>query len=792
MSYQKVVPPSIGATVLGYPRIGRDRELKRALESYWAAGATDPNDCHRVGQLDAVATEVRLGALEVMRAADLDTVPVNTFSLYDHVLDTALMCGVIPERSRGIAGRHQVCGFDPDQYFAMARGTDQLAPLEMTKWFDTNYHYLVPEVDAETPFALAPAKVLAEYAEASAIGVSARPVVLGPWTFLRLAKAAGTAEPDFTPLDRLDELTELYVELLARLADAGVEWLQLDEPAAVHELQPAEVADLERVYTRLSAATLRPAILLATYYGAATEVFPALCRTDIDGVVVDLVRGPGRRDIAGIPGLEDKTLVLGVVDGRNVWRNDLSATFERLEEWHGVAAELAISSSCSLLHVPHDVERETLIDPRLRNSLAFADQKLTEVVALQRALEGRPDESYDAFTSSDAAVATRHTLPGLSDSQVTCRVGDIAPGDRERESLEVRGRAQRSRLQLPTLPTTTIGSFPQTAQVRMARAGVRAGRLSPDAYDARMRTEIQAVIRLQERLGLDVLVHGEPERNDMVQYFAEQLAGFVTTTSGWVQSYGSRYVRPPILYGDVSRPAPMTVPWTTYAQRLTERPVKGMLTGPVTMLAWSFVRDDQPPSITADQVALALRDEVASLEASGIAIIQVDEPALRELLPLRPGERRAYLRWAVDAFRLATSGVLPETQIHTHLCYSEFGEVVEAINHLGADVTSVEAARSHMDLLGSVAADTFSGGLGPGVYDIHSPRVPTEAEFRSLITTALRSVSTERLWVNPDCGLKTRAYAEVEPALANMVSAARFARQEIAACAQQTEPEVRG
>jgi 5-methyltetrahydropteroyltriglutamate--homocysteine methyltransferase len=771
--------PTIGATILGYPRIGRDRELKKALETYWGAHAGRSQDLPaHTAALEHVGAQVRLDALTTMARAGIDTVPVNTFSLYDHVLDTALLVGAVPERFRDLdRDGPRVAGLPADLYFAMARGTATRPPLEMTKWFDTNYHYLVPEIDAETPFRLDPTKVLAELDEARRSSHRTRPVLVGPWTFLSLAKAAEGTPADFSPLDRLDELTDLYADLLGLLADADAEWVQLDEPAAVRCLTEHETTQLAGAYERLSALDNRPALLVATYFGSPVEGLPALAGTGIDGIALDLTRGPAYDEVSGIPGLREKTLVLGAVDGRNVWRNDLRVTRALLEEWTRAADTVAVSTSCSLLHVPYDASVETGLPVELRTNLAFAEQKLTEVVALQRSLDDEwPTVVDSAMRGSDEALAARVRIPGLVAPEVAARAALVGDTDRRRSVREVRRTAQAERLDLPPLPTTTIGSFPQTQEVRSARAAHRAGRLDDDGYVAAMRAEIRSVVALQERLGLDVLVHGEPERNDMVQYFAELLDGYATTARGWVQSYGSRCVRPPLLYGDVARPEPMTVAWSSYAQSLTDRPMKGMLTGPVTMLAWSFVRDDQPRSTTADQVALALRDEIADLEQAGLAIIQVDEPALRELLPLRVEDQKDYLAWSVGSFRLATSGVADSTQVHTHLCYSEFGEVIAAIDDLDADVTSVEAARSGMELLRDVAEHGFDGALGPGVYDIHSPRVPTETEVAALLQKALRALPADRLWVNPDCGLKTRGYAEVEPALRHLVAAAAHVR----------------
>lgn len=770
----------IGSTVPGYPRIGPNRELKHALESYWAGDTTSAD-------LGAAARAERERAWRRLAGLGLDSVPSNTFSLYDQVLDAAVLAGAVPPRFAGL-------GLDDlGTYFAMARGTTDVAPLELTKWFDTNYHYLVPEIAPTTRFHLDPAKPLGEYREALALGIATRPVLLGPASFLLLSKPTSRppgpsggesheekGEPsadgvpgDFAPLDRLDDLVAVYALLLTTLAAEGVAWVQLDEPAYVADRTPAELDALARVYERLGALPERPSILVSAYFGDLGEALPRLAAAPIEAIGLDLVAG-GVPAAGDVPGLAAKTVVAGVVDGRNVWRTDLDAALTTLRALEPQAAAVAVGTSCSLLHVPYDLEAETALDPQLRSWLAFADQKVAEVVTLAAALRGDHDDQ--AFEAARAALADRAGAPRVVDDGVRSRLAGLTPEDARRSPYAERAAAQRDRLRLPPLPTTTIGSFPQTGNIRRARAAFRAGRLDDAEYTARMRAEIERVIRLQEELGLDVLVHGEPERNDMVQYFAEHLTGFATTQLGWVQSYGSRCVRPPILYGDVSRPAPITVEWATYAQSLTDRPVKGMLTGPVTILAWSFVRDDQPLGDTARQVALAIRDETVDLEAAGIGIVQVDEPALRELLPSRSRDRAAYLDWSVGAFRLATSGVADATQVHTHLCYSEFGAVVAAIDGLDADVTSIESARSRMEIVPDVAASGFGRGIGPGVYDIHSPRVPSTDEVEGLLRLALAEIPAERLWVNPDCGLKTRTYEQVEPALTALVAAAARAR----------------
>ena len=757
------VRPHIGATILGYPRIGPRRELKRAVENYWA-GSLDEQG------LTEVARELRAQTWAELAASGLDSVPGNTFSYYDQVLDTAVLFDAVPDRFRELNLSTM------DTYFAMARGRDEVAPLELTKWFDTNYHYLVPELSPGTTFAAVGDKPVAEYREAERLGVQTRPVLVGPVTFLLLAKAAPGAPADFSPLDLLDPLLDCYADLLARLAEAGADWVQLDEPAFAADRSDAELAALRRAYDRLGGLSTRPAVLVAGYFGDLGDALPVLADTAVEAIGVDLVAGPAAAErIPATTGLRDKTLVAGVVDGRNIWRTDLAAAAATCATLLGSAGELAVSTSCSLLHVPYDLDLETALAPEVRVRLAFARQKVDEVVLLRRALN--EDDPAVAEQLTEAGRAVRHGRDtARRDDHVRARIESSRPEHRCRAPYAERAAAQQERLSLPPLATTTIGSFPQTSEIRRSRAEFRAGRLDAADYDRRMRAEIAQVIELQERIGLDVLVHGEPERNDMVQFFAEQLDGFAATEHGWVQSYGSRCVRPPILHGDVSRPAPMTVAWSSYAQSLTESPVKGMLTGPVTILAWSFVRDDQPLADTADQVALALRDEIHDLEAAGIRIVQVDEPALRELLPLRSDEHGPYLEWAVGAFRLATAGAAGSTQIHTHLCYSEFADVIGAIDGLDADVTTIEAARSRMEVLGDLRAIGFGRGVGPGVYDIHSPRVPAEDELAELLTAAAAAVPAERLWVNPDCGLKTRGYAEVETTLRSMVAAARRVR----------------
>jgi 5-methyltetrahydropteroyltriglutamate--homocysteine methyltransferase len=755
---------------LGMPRIGPRREIKRAVEGYWS-GRID------AAELAGEARERRADAWRTQRAAGIDSIPSNDFSLYDQVLDTCALVGAVPERF-GWDGDH----VDLDTYFAMARGAERdgtaVAPLEMTKWFDTNYHYLVPELGPASGFRLASTKPVDELAEARRLGIATRPVLVGPVSFLRLA--TGT-EPGFDPLDLLDRLLPVYGEVLARLGAAGADWVQLDEPCLVTDLDQVAHHALRRAYEALAAAG--PArLLLATYFGGLGDNLDLAAGLAVDGLHVDLVRAPGQLAavvdrVAAAPG--DRVLSAGIVDGRNVWRTDLRSALGALDEAHRrLGDRLWVGPSCSLQHVPHDLDAEHDLDPDLRGWLAFAGQKLGEVATLATALRhgAAAPAVADRLAASDRAAEARRSAPGIA---VTApRAGDVASRRASRQAE--RAAVQRRELALPLLPTTTIGSFPQTDDIRRARRAHAAGRMGDDGYRDFCRAEIAHVVRAQEEAGLDVLVHGEPERNDMVQYFGERLAGFATTANGWVQSYGTRCVRPPILYGDVSRPAPMTIEWQRYAQSLTDRPVKGMLTGPVTILQWSFVRDDQPRERTCRQIALAMRDEVGDLESAGTRIIQVDEPALREGLPLRHAERKRYLDWATECFRLATAGVGDATQIHTHMCYAEFGDIIDAIVALDADVISIEAARSRMAVLDDLVAARYPAAVGPGVYDIHAPHVPSEDEIAAQLDRALAALPAGQLWVNPDCGLKTRGWDEVRPALAHMVAAARRARARLA------------
>lgn len=765
---------SVPATCLGYPRIGVARELKKALEGYWAGRLP-------AGGLEEAAAGLRARHWRTMKSKGLDHIPSNDFSLYDHVLDMAVCVGAIPSRYRAIA--------DPlSRYFAMARGLQDrsggldVGALEMTKWFDTNYHYIVPELVVGQAFALNASKIVAEIDEARAIGIETRPVILGPVTFLLLSKLAPGAPQETTPLAFLEALLPVYEELFGVLAARDVAWIQLDEPSLVLDLDDGAGSACGRALRRLAACSKRPRILVATYFGGLGDNLPLVLGSGCDALHVDLVRAPSDLD-AVLAGIGPRMLLsAGVVDGRNIWRTDLQAAHERVRR--AVRAlgpgRVLVAPSCPLLHVPVDLAPEQKMDAELKSWLAFAAQKLDEVRALADAASDDVPQA-PLFGVARDALAARRASSRIHNPSVRSRA--LAVNEtmlRRRSPFVERAPRQRARYGLPLLPTTTIGSFPQTAGVRGARAAWRQGRMTDAEYRAFLEAEIRRCVEKQEEIGIDVLVHGEFERTDMVEYFGERLAGFVFTENGWVQSYGSRCVKPPVLFGDVFRPSGMTVEWSRYAQALTHRPMKGMITGPVTVLQWSFVRDDQPRGETCRQIALALRDEVADLEAAGIGMIQVDEPAIREGLPLRRAEWDAYLRWAVDAFRLATGVVQDETQIHTHMCYSEFGDILPAIAEMDADVLAIEASRSKMELLDDFTRFRYPNDVGPGVYDIHSPRVPTREEIVALLERAARVLPPERLWVNPDCGLKTRGWTEVEAALINMVEAARVARSRVA------------
>ncbi|MFJ4862078.1 5-methyltetrahydropteroyltriglutamate--homocysteine S-methyltransferase [Streptomyces sp. NPDC088748] len=758
------------ATVYGYPRQGQNRELKKAIEGYWKGRVT-------ADALRRTAADLRRSNWQQLADAGITEVPTGDFSYYDHVLDTSVMVGAVPERHRAAVGTDALDGL-----FAMARGTQDVAPLEMTKWFDTNYHYLVPELGPDTVFTADSTKQVAELTEALALGHTARPVLVGPVTYLLLAKPAPGVAADFQPLTLLDRLLPVYARVLADLRAAGAEWVQLDEPALVQDRTPADLGAAARAYRELGAATDRPKLLVASYFDRLGDALQVLAAAPVEGLALDFTDGASANlaDLAAVGGLPGKRLVAGVVNGRNVWINDYQKSLTTLGTLLGLADQVDVAASCSLLHVPLDASAERDIDPQIRRWLAFARQKTTEITTLARGLAQGTDAITAELAANRADLASRAGSAITHDPAVRARTAAVTDADGRRSQPYARRTvAQRAHLGLPLLPTTTIGSFPQTNELRTARADLRAGRIDSAGYEERIKDEIREVLAFQEKTGIDVLVHGEPERNDMVQYFAEQLTGYLATQHGWVQSYGTRYVRPPVLAGDISRPEPMTVRWTSYARSQTAKPVKGMLTGPVTMLAWSFVRDDQPLGDTARQVALALRDEVGDLEAAGTSVIQVDEPALRETLPLRAADHAGYLAWATESFRLTTGGVRPDTQIHTHMCYAEFGDIVQAIDDLDADVISLEAARSHMQVADELAAHDYPREAGPGVWDIHSPRVPSAEEAAALLRKGLRAIPAERLWVNPDCGLKTRGWTETRASLENLVAAAHEVRADL-------------
>jgi 5-methyltetrahydropteroyltriglutamate--homocysteine methyltransferase len=766
--------------ILGYPRIGAQRELKFALERHWRGEIGEQ-------ELEAVAAGLRARHWAEQRAAGLDFLSVGDFALYDQVVDHVLLFGCAPARF-GFTGAETPL----ERLFTLARGVATEAgdacgcgtahggaahgkpALEMTKWFDTNYHYLVPEFDAATRFALAPQRLLDQVAEARALGHPVKVTLVGPLSFLWLGKAKDGADR----LGLLDALLPHYCDLLARLKAAGAEWVQLDEPILGLDLPGDWLLAFERAYHLLHGAGVP--LLLATYFSPLQEQLSLACKLPVAGLHVDGVRAPEElRSVADwLP--PHKVLSVGIVDGRNIWRADLDACLARLRPViDRRAGNLWLAPSCSLLHVPFTLAHDAALDAELRTWLAGAREKLDELRILKQALtDGAAAVAADLATAR-AALAYRRASPRVSRPDVAAALAALPPdADRRASPFAQRQAVQQARFGLPAYPTTTIGSFPQTAAIRAARAAWRRGDLAEAAYDQAMRTEIAHAVQVQEALGLDVLVHGEAERNDMVEYFGEQLDGFAFSANGWVQSYGSRCVKPPVLFGDVARPAPMTVAWAAYAQGLTRRPMKGMLTGPVTILQWSFVRDDQPRALTCAQIALAIRAEVRDLESHGIGIVQIDEPALREGLPLRRAGRDAYLDWAGRAFRIAASGVGDGTQIHTHMCYAEFNDILPAIAALDADVITIETSRSDMELLAGFGAFAYPNEIGPGVYDIHSPRVPATRDMVRLLRKAAAVVPAERLWVNPDCGLKTRAWPETEAALRNMVAAARLLRAE--------------
>ena len=753
---------------LGFPRIGLKRELKKALESYWK-GEISAEDLQTVGK------ELRLRHWKLQKDAGISFVPVNDFSFYDHMLDTACLLGVIPDR-------YDVN--DPDLYFSMARGSQKqgqdVIACEMTKWFDTNYHYIVPELKKDQRFNLSTDKIFVEAKEAQDAGFTPVPVLPGPVTFLTLAKKA----EDFTTCryELTESLAKVYGEICQKLLAQGINWIQLDEPCLASDLHPKAVEAYKLAYKVIKEAAPEMNIFLPTYFEGLRENLDLAFSLPVAAIHVDLVRAPDQLDPAIAKAKETgKFLVLGLVDGRNVWKNDLSDSLAKLDKAKAVFGDgIGVSGSCSLLHSPIDLDEETALDAEVKSWMAFAKQKLSEISVLaQGAWHGR-ETIASALAESDKVAASRKTSKRIHNDAVQARLKAVTKDMTERKSpFAARQIAQQNALQLPAFPTTTIGSFPQTQDIRLARAAFKRGELGEAAYTEAMKREIELVVKYQEEADLDVPVHGEAERNDMVEYFGEQLDGFVFSKNGWVQSYGSRYVKPPIIFGDVSRPKAMTVQWSAYAQSLTKRPMKGMLTGPITILCWSFVRNDQPREQTAKQIALAIRDEVRDLEQAGIRVIQIDEPALREGLPLRKADREAYLKWAVEAFRLSAATVEDTTQIHTHMCYAEFNDIIDSIGALDADVISIETSRSQMELLDAFVKYKYPNEIGPGVYDIHSPRVPSVEEMTKLLDKAIKVLKPEQIWVNPDCGLKTRGWVETKAALANMVAAAKEMRTKI-------------
>ncbi|KAL6340417.1 hypothetical protein AAG906_006078 [Vitis piasezkii] len=763
---------AMASHIVGYPRMGPKRELKFALESFWD-GKSSAED------LQKVATELRASIWKQMADAGIKYIPSNTFSYYDQVLDTTAMLGAVPERYGWNGGE---IGFDA--YFSMARGNASVPAMEMTKWFDTNYHFIVPELGPNVKFSYASHKAVNEFKEAKSLGIETVPVIVGPVSYLLLSKPAKGVEKSFSLLSLIDKILPIYKEVVSELKEAGATWIQFDEPTLVLDLDSHHLQAFTHAYSELESTVSGLNVLIETYFAdVPAEAYKTL--TSLKGVTgfgFDLVRGTKTLDLihSGFP--SGKQLFAGVVDGRNIWANDLAAslnTLKSLEDKVG-KGNLVVSTSCSLLHTAVDLANETKLDKEIKSWLAFAAQKVHEVNALAKALSGQRDEAF--FFSNAAAHSSRKFSPRVTNENVQKAAASLKGSDHRRATdVSARLDAQQKKLGLPVLPTTTIGSFPQTMDLRRVRREFKAKKISEDDYVKAIKEEINKVVVLQEELDIDVLVHGEPERNDMVEYFGEQLSGFAFTVNGWVQSYGSRCVKPPIIYGDVSRPKAMTVFWSSMAQSMTKRPMKGMLTGPVTILNWSFVRNDQPRFETCYQIALAIKDEVEDLERAGITVIQIDEAALREGLPLRKSEQAFYLEWAVHSFRITNCSVQDTTQIHTHMCYSNFNDIIHSIIDMDADVITIENSRSDEKLLSVFREGVkYGAGIGPGVYDIHSPRIPSTEEIADRINKMLAVLETNILWVNPDCGLKTRKYTEVKPALSNMVAAAKLLRTQLA------------
>ncbi|KAH6791702.1 Cobalamin-independent synthase family protein [Perilla frutescens var. hirtella] len=759
--------------IVGYPRVGPKRELKFALESFWDGKSS-------AEELQKVTSDLRVSIWKQMADAGIKYIPSNTFSFYDQVLDTTAMLGAVPSRYGWKGGE---IGFDV--YFSMARGNVSVPAMEMTKWFDTNYsHYIVPELGPDVEFSYASCKAVQEYKEAKALGVDTVPVLVGPVSYLLLSKLAKGVEKSFSLLSLVDKILPVYKQVVAELKAAGASWIQFDEPTLVMDLDNHQLDAFTHAYEEMESSFSGMNVLLETYFADLTaEAYNIVTSLkSITAIGFDLVRGPKTLDLIrnGFP--PGKYLFAGVVDGRNIWANDLDASLSTLQALEGVVVKdkLVVSTSCSLLHTAVDLVNENKLDKELKSWFAFATQKLLEVNALAKALSGQKDEAF--FSANAAAQASRRSSLRVTNEDVQKAIAALKESDHRRATnVAARLEAQQEKLNLPMLPTTTIGSFPQTVGVRKIRREYKADKISEEEYIKAIKEEIQQVIKIQEELGIDVLVHGEPERNDMVEYFGEQLSGFAFTENGWVQSYGSRCVKPPIIYGDVSRPKPMTVFWSTLAQSMTERPMKGMLTGPVTILNWAFVRNDQPRHETCYQIALAMKNEVDDLEKAGIRVIQIDEAALREGLPLRKSEQSFYLDWAVRSFRITNSAVRDATQIHTHMCYSNFNEIIHSIIDMDADVVTIENSRSDQKLLTVFREGVkYDAGIGPGVYDIHSPRIPSAEEIGGRISTMLAVLDSRIVWINPDCGLKTRKYAEAKAALSNMVAAAKLARMQLA------------
>ncbi|CAI9097485.1 OLC1v1033923C3 [Oldenlandia corymbosa var. corymbosa] len=763
---------AMASHIVGYPRMGPKRELKFALESFWDKKST-------AEELEKVAADLRADIWKQMSSAGIKYIPSNTFSYYDQVLDTIAMLGAVPPRYNWTGAE---IGFDT--YFSMARGNASVPAMEMTKWFDTNYHFIVPELGPDVKFTYASHKAVNEYKEAKALGVETVPVLVGPFTFLSLSKPAKGVDKTFPKLSLLDKILPVYKEVIADLKAAGASTIQFDEPVLVMDLESHQLEAFVKAYSELESSLAGFHVIVETYFAdVPEEAYKVLTSLKaVSGFGFDLVRGTKTLDLikAGFPA--GKFLYAGVVDGRNIWANDLAGSLTTLKELEGIVGKdkLVVSSSCSLLHTAVDLVNEPKLDKEIKSWLAFAAQKVVEVNALAKALAGQKDEEF--FSANAAAQASRKSSPRVTNEAVQKAAAALRGSDHRRATnVSARLEAQQKKLSLPLLPTTTIGSFPQTLELRRVRREYKAKKITEEEYITAIKAEIKKVVDLQEDLDIDVLVHGEPERNDMVEYFGEQLSGFAFTANGWVQSYGSRCVKPPIIYGDVSRPKPMTVFWSTAAQSMTKRPMKGMLTGPVTILNWSFVRNDQPRFETCYQIALAIKDEVEDLEKAGITVIQIDEAALREGLPLRKAEHAFYLDWAVHSFRITNVGVEDTTQIHTHMCYSNFNDIIQSIIDMDADVITIENSRSDEKLLSVFREGVkYGAGIGPGVYDIHSPRIPSTEEIADRVKKMLAVLDTNILWVNPDCGLKTRKYTEVKPALQHMVVAAKLIRAELA------------